>query len=127
MALEGPGRLGLIPHFIEHVLERRVKTLIRMGQKMPRSVPIKEGYQRQVGRKLVGPGGPQGFCAGGCVDWTGVSNNRGWVGFLYIARGTAPQVVLASNNRRLQLMEMWYASVMTANRSCPSLDMETES
>jgi hypothetical protein len=44
-----------------------------------------------------------------------------------VSEGTAPQVVLASNNRRLQLMDMWYASVMTVDRSCPSLDVETES
>jgi hypothetical protein len=53
------------PHFIEHVTAKMGKTLIRMGRKMPRSIPIKEDTKRQVRRKLVGPGKPQGFAQEG--------------------------------------------------------------
>jgi hypothetical protein len=89
---------------------------------MPRSIPIKEGTKGRWGGNWVVRKGHRDY-AGGFVDWTGVSDNRGWVVSFTVSGGTAPQIVLASNNDgRLPLIDMWYANVMTANCSCPSLD-----
>ena len=47
------------------------KTLIKNGSKMPRSVPVKEGTKRQVGRKLGGPGRAAGIAQDGVESGLG--------------------------------------------------------